>query len=153
MKDCASATALVLAGGKSNRMQINKALIPFQGSLLIERIHTQLYTQFSEILMCVSDKRQYDFLDFPQVVDDQPFQGPLVAMLSGLRASKNSINFVIACDIPEINPEHILCREFDIPSAIVLVQFPKDEPCSGIHNTPVIGTFICMIKEIKVAAV
>jgi len=43
-----SATVLVLAGGKSTRMKTNKALIPLQGSLLIERAIAYCLANFEQ---------------------------------------------------------------------------------------------------------
>jgi len=145
-----SATALVLAGGKSRRMKTNKALLPLEGSLLIERILVQLRPRFSEILLCVSKEKQYDFLGFPQVVDDKPFQGPLGAILTGLRASKNPVNFAIACDIPEINPElmkHMFAFTESYDIVVPTTGFGKYEPLFAFYNTNTIPAIENLLAE------
>jgi molybdopterin-guanine dinucleotide biosynthesis protein A len=58
---------------------------------------------FEEIFISVRSKGMFDFLPYPVVVDERPGYGPLMGILSGLRASGNHTNFVIACDIPEID--------------------------------------------------
>lgn len=136
-----SATALVLAGGTSNRMGINKAFVPIQGTMLIERVLFQLEPLFSEILLCVSGKKPCEFLNISQVVDDQPFQGPLRAILSGLRASNSSINFAVACDIPDINQEFLeqmfsFTKSSDI--VVPLTGQGKYEPLFAFYNKKII---------------
>jgi len=150
MTDSQPAAALVLAGGKSSRMKTNKAFLPLEGSLLIERIIAQLKPRFSEILLCVTKEKQYDFLGFPQVVDDNPFQGPLGAILSGLRASKNRVNFAIACDIPEINPElmtHMFAFTESYDIVVPTTGFGMHEPLFAFYNTNTIPFIENLLAE------
>ncbi len=96
-------TAIVLAGGKSNRMGTDKALLPIRGMTLIETIINQIKDLFSEIIISASEKGKYEFLNYRVITDERQGEGPLVAILSCLRTSKNRINFVTACDTPDIN--------------------------------------------------
>ena len=96
-------SAIVLAGGKSARMKENKALLPIQGIPLIRRICRNLENHFQEIIISAHAAEAFDFLPYRVVVDEQPGQGPLMGICRGLEASTNPINFVIACDIPEID--------------------------------------------------
>jgi molybdopterin-guanine dinucleotide biosynthesis protein A len=96
-------TAIILAGGKSNRMGRDKALLPIRGSTLIESIINQIKDLFSEIIVSVSEKDKYEFLNYRVITDERQGEGPLVAILSCLRASKNRINFVTACDTPDMD--------------------------------------------------
>ena len=41
------------------------------------------------------------------VCDERPGLGPLMGIYSGLKASETDVNFVVACDIPVIDPEFI----------------------------------------------
>ncbi|MEQ8221584.1 MAG: molybdenum cofactor guanylyltransferase [Candidatus Eremiobacterota bacterium] len=96
-------TAIVLAGGKSNRMGTDKALLPIRGTTLIETIINQIKDLFSEIIISASEKGKYEFLNYRVITDERQGEGPLMAILSCLRASKNRINFVTACDTPDMN--------------------------------------------------
>jgi molybdopterin-guanine dinucleotide biosynthesis protein A len=96
-------SAIILAGGKSARMKENKALLPIQGVPLIQKIGQNLEHHFQEIIVSTQSAELFDFLPYRVVKDEQPGQGPLMGVLCGLEASSNPINFVIACDIPEIN--------------------------------------------------
>ena len=96
-------SAIILAGGKSARMKENKALLPIQGVPLIQKIGRNLEHHFQEIIVSAQSSELFDFLPYRVVKDEQPGQGPLMGVLCGLEASSNPINFVIACDIPEID--------------------------------------------------
>lgn len=143
-------TALLLAGGKSNRMRVNKVFLPVQGSMLIKRVLCQLKPLFDEILLCVSSRKGYDFLNCPSVVDEKPLEGPLGAILSGLRASTNPVNFVIACDIPEINQEFLNrmarhAESFDI--VVPVTGEGKYEPLFAFYNKRIIPVIENLLKR------
>jgi molybdopterin-guanine dinucleotide biosynthesis protein A len=96
-------SAIILAGGNSRRMSRNKALLPVGKHTLIEEIIGQIRNLFSEILISASHPGIYEFLGRRVVCDEQPGRGPLAAILAALKASFSPVNFVIACDIPEID--------------------------------------------------
>jgi molybdenum cofactor guanylyltransferase len=98
-------TAVVLAGGASSRMGSPKALLRFGAQTLIERVVGRLESVAAEVVV-VSGQH----LDLPPlpgariVVDDLPFQGPVAAILRGIRAAENEIIFVCGCDHPFLEP-------------------------------------------------
>ncbi len=97
-------SAIILAGGKSKRMGGDKALLQVSGLRLIEKIAHDIEPYFQEIIISSANSEDmYNFLPFPVVADKEKNQGPLMGILTGLHASKYPINFVMACDIPEIN--------------------------------------------------
>jgi molybdenum cofactor guanylyltransferase len=96
-------SAIILAGGKSERMQKNKAFLPIRGVPLIQKIGQSLENYFQEIIVSTQSAEFFDFLPYRVIKDEQPYQGPLMGILCGLKASSNPVNFFIACDIPEIN--------------------------------------------------
>jgi len=100
-------SAVILAGGKGTRMRGEKALLPLSGVRLIEKVARNLEPYFGEILISARSKEMFDFLPYPVVPDERPDCGPLMGICSALRVSKCHINFVIACDIPEIDSPFI----------------------------------------------
>jgi molybdenum cofactor guanylyltransferase len=98
-----AATAIVLAGGKSKRMGVDKSLLPFRGKPLIQHVCDQVRPHFDEILIAGGENRQFGFLEAPVVPDEVPDQGPLRGIASALAASCHDLNFVIACDVPFVN--------------------------------------------------
>ena len=97
------ATAIILAGGGSGRMGIDKSMLPIKGQSMIEAICEQLRGSFYQIIISANEVDKFAFLVFEVVPDKVPEQGPLMGIASALEASANELNFVVACDIPTIN--------------------------------------------------
>ena len=98
------ATAIILAGGKSSRMGgTDKSLLPVNGVPLIAYIAGQLEGHFDEILIGANDPEKYLFLNHRTIPDMEVDKGPLMGICSCLAASASEINFITACDIPEMN--------------------------------------------------
>jgi len=95
--------AILLAGGKSGRMQADKSLLSVGGQVMVERMVSQLRLLAEEVIISATDNRKYSFLNCPVICDTSQNQGPLMGMVCALAYSKTDLNFVIACDIPEIN--------------------------------------------------
>lgn len=101
------ATAIIMAGGESLRMGVDKGMLPVNrrdGSIgpITEIIAEQLRGTFPEILISANEAEKFAFLDLPVIRDRSPGQGPLMGIASVLGASVNELNFVVACDIPHI---------------------------------------------------
>ena len=96
------ATAIIMAGGSSRRMGTDKSMLEIKGRPIIERTCERLAGCFEQILISTNEVDKFKFLGFQIVPDKVPEQGPLMGIASALEASGNEINFVIACDIPQI---------------------------------------------------
>lgn len=99
------ATAIILAGGKSKRMGTDKALLEIDGTSMVKRLYNFLSPLFDTILISVGFESNLS-LPFPAdniIRDIEIGNGPLMGIYSTLLASPTSINFIIACDIPEIH--------------------------------------------------
>ncbi|MFC1734873.1 NTP transferase domain-containing protein [Candidatus Hydrogenedentota bacterium] len=99
----ADATAIIMAGGDSRRMGRDKSMLPVRGRSLIEHVCDQLKPNFSEVIVSSSVKGQYESLGVPIIPDREDGRGPLMGIASALEASSSAVNFVAACDIPEID--------------------------------------------------
>lgn len=96
-------TAIVLAGGKSSRMKgADKSMLPVRGVPMISHIVRQLERHFGEIIIGSGDVEKYTFLGHRVVTDRVKGCGPLMGIYSCLIASGTDLNFVTACDIPNI---------------------------------------------------
>ena len=98
-----SAAVIVLAGGKSKRMGMDKSLLPLMGKPLIQHVCDQVRPHFDELLIAGGESRQFAFLNDRIVPDEIPEQGPLRGIASALAVSCYDLNFVIACDIPWVS--------------------------------------------------
>jgi molybdopterin-guanine dinucleotide biosynthesis protein A len=143
-------SAIILAGGKSARMKENKAFLPIQGVPLIQRIGRNLEHHFQKIIISAQSVELFDFLPYRVVVDEQPDQGPLMGVLCGLEASSNPINFVIACDIPEIDIPFLhrmmaYTNQFEI--VVPMTGENKYEPLFAFYNKSVIPRIKNLLKQ------
>ena len=93
----------VQAGGQSSRMGENKALKPFLGRPLIERVVSRIDSAADEILITTNDPGAFDFLGIRQELDIRHGSGPLGGLYTALAAARSPIVAVVACDMPFAN--------------------------------------------------
>jgi molybdopterin-guanine dinucleotide biosynthesis protein A len=99
------ATAIVLAGGRSGRMGVDKRALPVAGRSLLERVVAQLRPHVREVLIGANDRAFGDALGLRTVADRVAGEGPLMGLASCLAATGSDRNLVAACDLPEIPAE------------------------------------------------
>jgi len=137
-----NASAIILAGGKSSRMDgIDKSMLQINNITLIEHIINQISPYFKEIIICSNDINKHGFLKGKIVPDLVLNKGPLMGILSGLIWSNNEINFITACDIPEIPIKYIkkMMDKLGNFNMVVPIKNNKYEPLFAIYKkTPVI---------------
>lgn len=100
-------TGIILCGGKSSRMQTNKALLKLGSKTIVEIILEEMKKVFDEVLLNVNECDDFSFLNIPIVNDIQVNRGPLSGIYSSLKKSKTTKNFIVTCDLPLINSEMI----------------------------------------------
>lgn len=101
-------TAVILAGGKSNRMGFDKQFIKHRGKLIVEYQLEALKKLFKEIIIVTNKPEEYKGCDCKLVSDELPDFGPLGGIHAALKASSSIYSYFIACDMPFINTEYIL---------------------------------------------
>lgn len=99
----AKATAIIMAGGESTRLGQDKSMLDVAGQPMIKHIYDQLRPHFNQILISANDISKYSFVGAEVVADRIAGQGPLMGIASVMEASANEMNFVIACDIPQVD--------------------------------------------------
>ena len=93
----------VQAGGQSSRMGENKALKPFLGRPLIERVVRRVESAADEMLITTNEPGAFDFLGIRQESDVRPGFGPLGGLYTALAAARLPTVAVVACDMPFAN--------------------------------------------------
>jgi molybdopterin-guanine dinucleotide biosynthesis protein A len=121
------ATVIILAGGESCRMGADKSMLPIGGQPMIARICEQLRGTFSQILISSNEADRYSFLGCEIVPDKVPGQGPLMGIASALEASANEVNFVVACDIADINLPYVRRMLAEANGADLVIPTTRDE--------------------------
>ncbi|HAX92765.1 MAG TPA: hypothetical protein DCY25_02255 [Bacteroidales bacterium] len=134
-------TAIVLAGGKSKRMGgPDKSMLPVNGVPMIQHIVSQLEKHFREIIIG-GDEKKYSFLGHKVVPDETEGSGPLMGVYSCLSRSDTELNFITACDIPEISLE-LIEKMIEISEGADIVmpvnESGKYEPLHAIYRRTVL---------------
>jgi molybdenum cofactor guanylyltransferase len=97
-------TLVIQAGGESRRMGQDKALVPFLGRPLIERVLGRLSHLADEILVTTNRPESLRFLGLPLAADLVPGRGALGGLYTALSAASGDLVAVVACDMPFASP-------------------------------------------------
>ncbi len=131
------ATAIIMAGGNSARMGRDKSMFSIKGQPMIRRIYDQLRPHFNQILVSSNRLSDYRFLGAEVIPDIAAGKGPLMGIASALRASTNEVNFVVACDIPQIDMDFVrmMLRQIRDYDAVVPTIGPsRYEPLFAVYK-------------------
>ena len=147
-----NATAIILAGGQSSRMGEDKSLLVTDNLPIIEKIVRQLIGHFRQIVIGANDIEKYRFLNLPVVPDLEKGKGPLMGIYSTLLQSEHEINFVVACDIPDLNMDYVKelmrqakCHEIVVPTW----GDGKFEPLFAVYNKSILGRIKILLDNGK----
>ena len=98
-------TAVILAGGNSSRMGLNKSLLKINNSSFIDRTIILLENIFDDIIIVSNSPEDYTALGLQIFQDVYPGFGPLAGIHSGLMNSNSEKVFVVSNDLPFLNRE------------------------------------------------
>lgn len=150
--DHEQAGVIVLAGGKSKRMGVDKSLLPFRGKPLIQHVCDQVRPYFDELLIAGGDETQLAFLKAHIVPDKASGQGPLRGIASALEAARYDLNFVIACDIPWVNfvlLKRLLQEAFDCDCVVPVTAEGNYEPLFSVYRKSALPGMLRVLEEDK----
>lgn len=145
------ATAIILAGGKSSRMGgTDKSMLPVGDQPMIAHIARQLINHFDEVIIGANDPEKYSFLNLRVIPDIEKDKGPLMGIYSCLGASASDVNFITACDIPDMNMRLIhnminLSGEADI--VMPVTGEGNHEPLYAVYRKSVSETAAMILKD------
>jgi molybdopterin-guanine dinucleotide biosynthesis protein B/molybdopterin-guanine dinucleotide biosynthesis protein len=94
----------ILAGGRSRRMGMDKALARLDNRPLIVRLADALRPLSGDIFIAGGDAGAYEQLGLPHVADHFPAGAALAGVYTALAAARHRLCFVIACDLPFVPP-------------------------------------------------
>jgi len=100
-------TGVILAGGKSSRFGVNKALLEINGSKLIDRVTGLLISIFERVILITNSPDEYLYLGLPIREDLIKGLGPIGGILTGLEDINDEAGFFIACDMPFVSEDLI----------------------------------------------
>ncbi len=112
-------SVIILAGGRSQRLGVDKALLEFDGKWLLLRLLDTLRPLSDDILVVTNNAERLAKLPVRLVSDLYPNTGPLGGIYTGLVAMCHPHGLVVGCDMPLLNLELLrymilLATDFDI---------------------------------------
>lgn len=93
-------TICVQAGGASSRMGEDKALKPFLGRPLIQRVVDRLQSIADELIVTTNRPDDYSFLNLRLISDLKPGRGALGGLYTAIASAMHPLVAVVACDMP-----------------------------------------------------
>ena len=135
-----SAGGVVLAGGKSTRMGVAKATLPFGSETMLQRVVRLLGTVVSPIVVVAARGQVMPELpdDVSVTRDEREGRGPLEGLRAGLKALPESVDmaYVTSCDVPLLVPAFVermidLLGDHDI-AVMEIDGFPH--PLSAVYR-------------------
>ena len=130
----------MLCGGKSTRMGVPKATLPFGPETMLQRVVRLLGTVVSPIVVVAAREQVLPELPDDIVVthDERDQRGPLEGLRAGLKALPSSVQFayITSCDVPLLVPEFVermveLLGDHDI-AVMEIDGFPH--PLSAVYR-------------------
>jgi len=103
-------SGVILAGGRSRRMGVDKGLLPLGGKPLAAHVAERLEATVDEIIFVVGTDSQADAyrgLGGRVVTDAYPSGTPIVGAYTGLTEAHGAYAFLTAADQPFLNPRVI----------------------------------------------
>lgn len=95
----------IQAGGESRRMGEDKALLPFLGETLVERVMRRIAPLADELFITTNQPETYPDFQVPLCKDILPGKGALGGLFTALSVAQNPVLILVACDMPFINAD------------------------------------------------
>jgi molybdopterin-guanine dinucleotide biosynthesis protein A len=127
-------TVVIQAGGQSSRMGEDKALKPFLGRPLIQRVVERMTPIADEIIVTTNQPPGYQFLRLRLVPDLKPGRGALGGLYTAIASASHPLVAVAACDMPFASPEFFAgaCKIMDEENVDVVIA-KTDEGYEPLH--------------------
>ena len=131
-----STAGFVLTGGRSTRMGRDKALLPIEGSLLVQRTAEVVRAAAGSVTLIGAPGR-YTHLGLPVLPDLVDNCGPICGLHTALKTTAADWNLIVACDMPGLTAGflgNLLAAAKQLGCACLV---PKTD--SGLH--PLCGVY------------
>jgi len=116
----------------------DKALMPFLGRPLIERIIARVAPVADEIIITANNPEAYQFLGLPLFSDIYPERGALGGLQTALARATHPLVAVLACDMPFASPDLIKFQKGILLTENVDVVIPRGpdglEPLHSLYR-------------------
>lgn len=136
--------SVILAGGQSSRMGEDKALIPWNGVPLLQRVSEVAAQCTDEVYIVTPWPERYQAIAPQQcqwIGESNPGKGPLVALSQAWQHIDHPWILLLGCDLPQLDPtllQHWI-GQLDRISASTLAVVPRQgknwEPLCGFYRS------------------
>lgn len=139
-----SVGGLVLCGGRSTRMGLDKAALPFGPELMLPRVVRLLSLVASPIVVVAAPGQELPLLPAGVIVarDEREGRGPLEGLLAGLRAIAPHADaaYATSCDVPLLMAEFVrtMISRLGENDIAVPVEGQFHHPLAAVYRTAVI---------------
>ena len=151
-----SVGAVVLAGGRSARMGTDKAVLDFCGRRMIDVVAGRLGELTDRVVVVTKNRAGLEPIDAIVQEDEEPFAGPLPALVAGLRVTACAQNVVVACDMPFLNVALLrrLAEELDgVTDAVVPVTDDGPQPLHAAYGDcavePLLASIAAGVRSLR----
>jgi molybdenum cofactor guanylyltransferase len=138
-------TALILAGGQSSRMGTDKALLPWQGIPLVQKVVEVAQECCTTVCIVTPWPERYRHLVSSSIhwcLEAPGNTGPLIALARGFETVQTHWVLLLACDMPQLDPKVLSNWIAQLPTqdsdstAIAYVPYYQSrwEPLCGFYR-------------------
>jgi molybdopterin-guanine dinucleotide biosynthesis protein A len=131
-------TGIILSGGKSSRMGLEKGLVDFRGKPLITYAIEALKPIADTLIISANNRLdEYGQYGYEIFQDEIKEVGPIGGLYTVLKNSKTEINLVLSCDMPFVTTELLeyLFRNMQQNDVVVAVRDEVSlEPLCGCYS-------------------
>ena len=141
-------SGIIVAGGRSSRIGVDKALLKVGGSTMIERIISVLQQVAGHVLISAGNGK-YSFTGYSHVEDKFADIGPIGGIYSALKASSTPINIVVSCDLPFLSVDlldYLLQNSLE-NELIIPVHNNFYEPLCAVYNVSLLPVIEQQIND------
>jgi len=153
------AGGIALCGGKSTRMGVPKATLPFGPETMLQRVVRLLGTVVSPIVVVAAREQSLPQLPDSVIVarDEREQRGPLEGLRAGLKALPDSVEvaYITSCDVPLLEPAFVermveLLGDHDI-AVMEIDGFPH--PLSAVYRRATLPHVEALLEKDKLRPV
>jgi len=128
-------TGIILAGGKSSRMGVDKGLLEVNGQPMIQSIIDTLKS-ITKTILIISNNSEYKKFGIPVYEDLIKEQGPVGGIYTALEKTDTETNIIISCDTPFITTEVLykLLQNSETEKVVIAKHNGREHPLLGIYK-------------------
>jgi molybdenum cofactor guanylyltransferase len=143
-------TGVIIAGGRSKRMGVEKGLVQL-GSKPLIMYPVGLLKELCSNVIISANSHAFDFIELDVISDKAPGNAPMIGIYSALLSAATEYILVLSCDMPFINVDllqHIINLSGDA-KAVIASHDGYAEPLCGIYHHDLIPELELQIAEKK----